>query len=211
MYAYNQMYLNDAMQNLADAFDVAVRGYNFSLNFYMDLFINSGVANQFEVGNPKYISGKSGIELVEDVIGRTYGKESIKHFEPIYKEPSIEYWTGWVTAYYQWISGKSFRDIQKIITVEEISKKYDPYHEMDEGKLVDFIDNEERKQNSIVRLQAYRKRLGLSQRELAKEAGINLRTLQQYEIGAKDINKAAASTVLALSKVLQCDVKDISK
>ena len=49
----------------------------------------------------------------------------------------------------------------------------------------------------------------MSQSELAKEAGINLRTLQQYEIGAKDINKASVSTVLALSRVLKCNVKDL--
>ncbi|WP_090527236.1 helix-turn-helix domain-containing protein [Pseudobutyrivibrio sp. UC1225] len=54
-----------------------------------------------------------------------------------------------------------------------------------------------------------RKLYGLSQSELAREAGINLRTLQQYEIGAKDINKAAAATVLSLSKVLKCRPEDL--
>ena len=47
------------------------------------------------------------------------------------------------------------------------------------------------------------------QSELAKASGINLRTLQQYEIGAKDISKASVSTVLALSKVLERDVRDL--
>ena len=43
----------------------------------------------------------------------------------------------------------------------------------------------------------------------AKKVGVNLRTLQQYEIRAKDINKAAGATLLALSKVLGCRVEDL--
>lgn len=36
-----------------------------------------------------------------------------------------------------------------------------------------------------------------------------MRTLQQYEIRAKNINKAAGATLLALSKVLGCRVEDL--
>ena len=50
---------------------------------------------------------------------------------------------------------------------------------------------------------------GYTQKELAEKVGVNLRTLQQYEIRAKDINKAAGTTLLALSKVLGCRVEDL--
>ena len=50
---------------------------------------------------------------------------------------------------------------------------------------------------------------GYSQRELAEKVGVNLRTLQQYEIRAKDINKAAGATLLALAKVLGCRMEDL--
>ncbi|QFJ55381.1 helix-turn-helix domain-containing protein [Pseudobutyrivibrio xylanivorans] len=209
VHAYNQMYLYDAMLNLAEAFDVAVNGYNFTLNFFMQLFINSGIAHQFEVGNPRYLVGKSGTELVDTVVTKVYGIDGRKEVDTSYTPPTVEYWTGWVLAYYQWSSGKSFRDIQKIITVEELSKKYNPYHEMDEEKIVEYINSKAEHADTVRRLQAYRKLYGMSQSELAREAGINLRTLQQYEIGAKDINKAAASTVLSLSKVLKCRPEDL--
>ena len=48
-----------------------------------------------------------------------------------------------------------------------------------------------------------------SQRELAEKSGVNLRTLQQYELKAKDINKAATTTLLALSKTLGCKIEDL--
>ncbi|MDD4295630.1 MAG: helix-turn-helix transcriptional regulator [Ruminiclostridium sp.] len=50
---------------------------------------------------------------------------------------------------------------------------------------------------------------GYSQRALAEKVGVNLRTLQQYEIRAKDINKAARATLLSLAKVLGCRVEDL--
>ena len=38
---------------------------------------------------------------------------------------------------------------------------------------------------------------------------VNLRTLQQYEHGTKDINKASVSSVYALAKTLNCNVEDL--
>lgn len=207
-YSYNKSYLPDAMNNLADAFDTAASLYKFKLDYFLKLFIISGIASQFEIGNPKYVVGKSGVELVADVVSKTNAADIIIPKSP-YKESTEEYWTGWVLAYYQWCTNKRFRDIQKIISMEELKGKYKPYHEMDEQKLVDYINSKSDVSNRIKRLQAYRKALGLSQSQLANESGINLRTLQQYEIGAKDLDKASASTVLALSKTLKCDIEDL--
>lgn len=49
----------------------------------------------------------------------------------------------------------------------------------------------------------------MTQKRLSEESGVNLRTLQQYETGAKDINKASANTLGALSKVLWCRMEDL--
>lgn len=51
-------------------------------------------------------------------------------------------------------------------------------------------------------------RLRLTQRELAEKSGANLRALQQYESGSKDVNKAA-ETVRALSRVFGCQMEDL--
>lgn len=58
-------------------------------------------------------------------------------------------------------------------------------------------------------LQKKRQEAGLSQRQLAEKAGLSLRTLQHYEIGDKDIRKAAIETVLALAEALGCDINEI--
>lgn len=61
----------------------------------------------------------------------------------------------------------------------------------------------------MTNLSRLRKEKALSQAELAKKAEINKRTLQQYEQGARDINKAGAITVYRLSKALGCDMTEI--
>lgn len=208
VHPYNQMYLSDAMTNLAEAFDTAVRYYELSLDLFMQMMIRSGVARQFENGNPKYVSGYSGPELVEHIICKV-SDESYDVPNYTYNEMGVEYWTGWIVAYYQWRTFTTFKEIQRHITMRDISLRYHPYHEMDEEKMVEYIDNVIADSERVNRLQAYRKLMGLSQSELSREAGINLRTLQQYEIGVKDLGKASVSTVLSLSNVLKCDVNDI--
>lgn len=44
---------------------------------------------------------------------------------------------------------------------------------------------------------------------VSEAADVNLRTLQQYEVRDKEINKAAAAKVIALSKVLMCRPEDL--
>ena len=122
---------------------------------------------------------------------------------------SAQYWCGWILAYYQWHTGRSFKEIQKYITMQEIEKLYPTLHEASEKKFVDTVNRMILKSNPPTCLQAQRKISGYSQRELAVKVGVNLRTLQQYEIRAKDINKAAGATLLALAKALGCRVEDL--
>ena len=49
----------------------------------------------------------------------------------------------------------------------------------------------------------------MSQRELAEASGVPLRTIQQYEQRAKDINKATASNLFALAQTLGCKAEDL--
>lgn len=61
----------------------------------------------------------------------------------------------------------------------------------------------------ITKLQEKRKEAGLSQSQLAAKSGISLRTLQHYEIGDKNIRKAAVETVIALAEALGCSINEI--
>ena len=58
-------------------------------------------------------------------------------------------------------------------------------------------------------LKAMRALAGLSQSELAGQADVPVRTIQQYEQRQKDINKAQAETLLRLACALNCNVEDL--
>lgn len=59
------------------------------------------------------------------------------------------------------------------------------------------------------KLQKFRKNKGLSQNQLAKISGINVRSLQKYETGERDINRVAGITLHKLSQALECNVEDL--
>lgn len=207
-HAYDNQYLDDAMKCLGEAMDYAANSCHMDMDSFLELFIGTGYADQFGAGVPKYVSGMSGTELVMDVLAKVRIDMEYPQAHIDYDYPS-QYWCGWILAYYQWYTGRSFREIQKHITMQEIEKFYPTLHEASEKKFVDIVNRMIRKENPPTRLQTQRKLCGYSQRTLAEKVGVNLRTLQQYEIRAKDINKAAGSTLRSLAKALGCQMEDL--
>lgn len=215
IYAYDEMYLKDAQYNLGNMLDFAVYGAGQSLNVFYDLFINSKIARSFAHGSPKYIAGRSGVELVLDLFYELYGDDKgLLQAARNYNDKAIsgrspEFWTGYALAYYQWLSGLSFSHINEIAPIESVLRMYPKYHEMDIQHFVDRMETLRNDKSRISRLKAYRLRLNLSQSELAKRTSIPLKTLQNYEQRLKDINKANVSYMIRLSRALYCNVEDL--
>ena len=59
------------------------------------------------------------------------------------------------------------------------------------------------------KLKHIRKLFGLTQAQLAKSAGVSLRSIQMYEQRNKDINKASVETIYKMAKVLGCSIEDL--
>ena len=206
--AYAEEYLNDAMNNLGEAFDYAVNACHIEMQTFMDLFVTSGFADAFGNGSPKIVAGMTGTELVMEILTKVGLERDFPAPQERY-DFNAEYWCGWILAYYQWKTNRSFKDINELVSMQEILKLYPTLHEASEEKFVDTLNSIIKRKMITTRLQARRKQCGLSQKKLSDESGVNLRTLQQYEVGAKDINKASVTNLLALAKVLSCDVEDL--
>lgn len=58
-------------------------------------------------------------------------------------------------------------------------------------------------------LKDIREAKGLSQSKLVELSGVNLRTLQSYEQGQRDINGASLTSLVSLTKALDCKLTDI--
>ena len=208
IHAYQEIYLSNAQSVLGDAFDYAVNVCHIPGSSFVKLFIASTISKRLENGEPSYLSGKSGIEVAMEILAETTGKvpdaAPQEHFGR-----SREYWIGWAVAYYQWFSGRSYSDIFKVVSFEELQKMYDPLHEADITKFADILDAQMREFFADTSLKRIRTAYGCTQAELAKRSGVSLRSIQMYEQRNKDINKASAETLLRLSRVLGCTMEDL--
>lgn len=173
IHAYNELYLNDAIRNLSNAFDYAINVCKLDPDLFAKLFIYSNISTQFECGNPSVISGMSGEELVIDILNDVYKNKSFP--TPTFsKNRTPEYWAGWALAQYQWYSAKRFKDIFSHIPLSEIISMYPKYHEMDISRFIEEIDKRYNEFIYDTKLHKIREARRISQSELAKLSGVNL-------------------------------------
>lgn len=208
MNAYDKVYLEKARAVLGRMLDFAVHDLGYSLEKFYGLFLASGIADRFGAGDYTVLVGKSGVELAYDVLEQS-GIQVIR-VKPNYPvDRSVEYWTGWALAYYQWETGLTFAEIDAYVPIQRVSDLYYPFHEMDIRQFFDKMNELYRLAKPDTNLKLYRKKAGLTQKELAEASGVPLRTIQQYEQRQKKINKAQAEYLVMLARVLCCDVEAI--
>lgn len=208
IHAFQEMYLSKAQSVLGDAFDYAINICGINGNDFVKMFIVSSISKRMENGDPTCILGKSGIEIVMDIIEETRGKVIEIDAEERFKR-SKEYWIGWAVAYYQWYSNIRYNDIFTAVSFDDLQKMYYTLHEADITKFVDIIDSRIKECFTETNLKRIRNYYGCTQAELAKLSGVSLRSIQMYEQRNKDINKASVETIYRLSKVLGCTVEDL--
>ena len=207
IHAYDEMYLDDAMDCLGAAVEYAVLSCDMDGQEFLDLFVASGVAEEFGRGNVKFISGMSGIELARH-IANICGVDVSTRNAPLHIDYPPEYWCGWILAYYQWHSGKSFATICRQIKFQMLMDVYGVLHEASPSKAVDMFDRimaQKRETN----LAYYRKAKGFSQSQLAKVSGVSVRSIQLFEQRKSNINNAQYNHLSAIARVLGCEVEDL--
>ena len=206
--AYQEIYLSKAQSTLGDAFDYAINDCKIPGVDFIKMFTVSSVSKRLENGEPALLAGKSGTELVIDVVLETTGK-LIENLPNERSSRSSEYWIGWAVSYYQWFSGRSYKDIFKVLSFDELELMYGTLHEADVSKFAEIADEKMREFFPDTNLKRIRSYYGCSQSELAKLSGVSLRSIQMYEQRNKDINKASSVTLYRLSKVLGCNMEDL--
>lgn len=206
--AYSEYYLSDAKTRLASMFDYAINDLNQDPDWFAKLFVQSGVALKFETGNPSVVAGMSGVEIAKEVIRYAYKDKEFSQAS-FSQDRSPEYWAGWALAEYQWFTGRRYKDIFAKISLSDIIAMYKLYHEMDIRQFIDSMENRYKDIEKETKLKTIRENRGLSQTELAEQAGVNVRSIQMYEQRMNDIDKAQAHTLYKLARVLGCTVEDL--
>ena len=140
IHAYSEFYVSRAQDRMGDAFDYAVNGCGIAGGDFVHLFLGSSISRRMENGELACIVGKSGIEIVHEVVYETMGKElPIQSYEQFGR--SAEYWIGWAIAYYQWHSSRKYSVIFQVLSFDDLHKMYYTLHEADITKFVDIADS----------------------------------------------------------------------
>ena len=209
--AYDVLYLDDAMANLGGMLEYAVLDCGFEADAFFGHFLASGVATQFERGNPSYVSGLSGPELVYKVLQRS-GLDAASLPAPAPREGyGAQYWAGWSLAEYQWSRNERFCDlVADGLTAGKVLGMY-LLHEADASKFGDVADEllTQNRRARPARLKTLRKNRGLTQVELSVASDVSLRMIQLYEQRRADISRAEVASVIRLARVLGCAVEDV--
>ena len=209
--AYNKLYLEDAMHNLGSLLDCAANAAHFDLLVFYEMFLSSGIAIQMEIGNPRFVSGLSGVELMELVVKKASDKTLPKlSYFPFDRTP--EYWAGWALAYYQWHTAHSFSYLQRNgLGIDIVLSLYPTLHEADLSKFVRTADTLIERHLSTKKntLKTIRKQSRYTQKELAELTSVSLRMIRAYEQGDQDIRRAEAQSVFDLSRAFGCKPEEI--
>ena len=207
--SYPEVFLNDAMENLACFFDYAINCYGAYGDEVSDLLSMSQLGEAFGAGDPHYLCGMSGIEMFYE-LNRSHGYPNDRLPAPFPRfERTPEYWVGWAAAYVQWRLGITLAQLFEVLPYKQFNELYGVAHEAPEEWLALRVASWMQRAGSCTRLAEARRRLGISQRELAHRSGVSLRSIQMYEQRNKDINKAHAGSLAALAKALHVTMEDL--
>ena len=208
MHAYDESYLNDAMDILGEALDYAVADCKLDPDDFFSWFVISGIAEKFGRGNPKYIAGMSGVELAQEVQFHMTGeRNNTPATQSLDRTP--EYWVGWFLAYYQWYRNVSFTKMTRSGLIPSTLLERSILHEADVSKAVAFCDLIMDGSQEVTRLAFLRHQRGFTQRQLADVAEVSLRMIQLYEQRQNDLRKASVDVVFRLAQALGCTVADL--
>ena len=191
IHAYQETYLSKAQASLGDAFDYAINTCEIPGEDFIKFFTASSVSKRME-------------NVVLDATGKHLDREPQEHMGR-----SREYWIGWAVCYYQWYSARSFSDIFKVLSFEDLQNMYYTLHEADITKFADIVDDKMRDHFKETNLKRIRTIYGCTQAELSERSGVSLRSIQMYEQRNKDINKASVEALYRISKVLGCTIEDL--
>ena len=206
--AYDEAYIADAQNILGHAVDFAVMTLGIDPDAFANAFIVSDISRQFADGNPRYVAGMNGCELARQILSEIKIPYTDTE-DAMFLDKSPEYWAGWVLAYYQWYSLRSFMDILTAVPLSRMIEMYPAYHEMDIRQFADHMDETMKKVYPETRLKMHRTNNHLSQSELAANSGVALRQIQLFEQKQRDINNTAAITLFQLSKALHCRMEEL--
>lgn len=129
-------YLEHKSNQLGIFFDALLNVYDYEYSEAEQMFLNSKYSNLIEENDATVVLGLTGLDLYNKIQWEsTYNDIDYSLYDSFrYFYKSETYWAGWILAYYQDFSKKSFKEILSKIPIKTIESLYYPLHEADVTK-----------------------------------------------------------------------------
>ena len=203
----SESYLEDEQLRLGTFLDLGVNQCGLSGQRCIEIFVESGLSVAFERQLPKYVSGMSGAELLACAFERCGIEVSVPNESRC--PTSADYWVGYTLPCFQMATGCTYKQLFEVLTYDDIRGLHYRLQDREESEFVASVQELLKARKGESKLRSLRRAYGYTQAELAELSGVSLRSIQLYEQGEKDINRAAADTVRRLSQVLRCSMEDV--
>ncbi len=201
------LYDEELREKLGTFFDTAVNCCSMRGQDAANVFIASGLAEQLEYQNPGFVAGRSGTEMLMWALSECGLSPNVPN--PLRTTTSADYWTGSALALFQLSTGWRYAHVFERMSYADLREICSWSQDGPEEDIVRKLLDELRKRKRPCALREARNAAGFTQSGLAELAGISMRSIQQYEEGKKDINKAAAGSVQKLARILGCRMEDL--
>lgn len=142
-YSYDDVYY--FMDEFGFMLDYAVNFLHYEPQQFVTMFLDSSLPYQIERGNIKYIAGMTGVEIawrVEEEILHV-DTDNVRELSQVIGYActgSTDWWVGSMLAFYQWHSGRSFREILGKVPLHTFYDLYGKYHQMAEERFLERLD-----------------------------------------------------------------------
>lgn len=189
--------------NMGEMIEYVSEACHEDVNDFFRMMALTGLLDRWERWDPTLYYGMSGTEIARSVFRKVGMPIQDYPYAVVRMVSGVSDWAGRLLNYISFTRNVSTYDIIDRVDFEEVSDYYPRFYmssikEAAEALEKAYFDSEE---GSM--LSRLRKERGLSQKELSILSGVNLRTLQQYEIRAKDLKKASSEKVINLAFALR--------
>lgn len=208
IHAYYNEYLEDAQNTMGNMMDYAINTCGMDGDDFFHMFLASGIAEQIEKGNPKYISGMTGGEIAKEVIKKVKGNE-LQEPEEYFLDKSPEFWCGWILAYYQWRVYMSFKKIYQIISIKDLLSMYPTHHEADVEYFVDSMKEIYQIKHKETYIKLKMINTGINASEMSEYTGIPIDEISALEVDFSRIKNIKTEQLFILSKFFGCTMEDL--
>ncbi len=212
-HAYSQKHLPRVQKFMGALFDYVVNVCGMDLDLFYKFAVFTDMFKDLGRGSMKFVGDRTVKEVVREIfeLAELEGIEEVDEYEEIMRisNTSLEYLAGSGLAYYQWYTGKSYKKIHDAVSFAALCDIYAEVGKDNTMALVYALDAQMDLYYVETNLKRLRRKLGLSQRRLAKKSGVALRQIQLFEQRRRDINKTQSQTLHALSVALMCKMEDL--